>query len=52
MYADVVKWVSSCQDCGRRKRQRRGASAGLHPVTPPSDRPFDMIGMDFVNQIG
>ena len=35
MYADVVAFVRSCPACGQVKWPRRGASAGLKPVTLP-----------------
>lgn len=51
MFSDVVEWVRSCSSCAAIKGDKHGRNKGLHPVKQEWQRPFDMIGMDFVGPL-
>lgn len=47
MRADVLKFVASCDSCQRVKIDTKAAAGTLQPLPIP-DRPWSVIGMDFI----
>ncbi|UYV82368.1 hypothetical protein LAZ67_21001831, partial [Cordylochernes scorpioides] len=49
MYRSVRKYVGHCQDCQRRKSVPQLLPGYLRPI-PPTDRPFQKVGIDLLGR--